>query len=91
MKPQSNLIRVVGLLVVLGSMLSVQTVLAQSPGRTAGGSGGLPQGCACWAEGADCLFGETGGCSVVCASEECTCKSGSCRLGFPVAARCSCG
>jgi hypothetical protein len=46
--------------------------------------------CTCVAEGANCLFGDAGGCSVSCPAGNCDCNGASCRLGFPVGSHCRC-
>ncbi len=51
----------------------------------------LPDGgCTCTAEGADCFFGEAGGCSVTCPENNCVCKGAYCTFGFPHASKCYC-
>jgi hypothetical protein len=72
---------------VLG--LTSLSLEAQMGGKDSHRSDG--KGCSCQAEGADCLFGDVGGCSVACSTDNCKCQSGGCRLGFPVGAKCSCG
>ncbi len=48
-------------------------------------------GSMCQAEGAECLFGNAGGCAVFCEpGQKAHCEGAWCFLGFPRAAKCYC-
>jgi len=83
---KTYLIRGMGLVLAL-SLTSVAVGAQRRPPS----GGELEDRCACTAEGADCLFGNSGGCAVTCPGSNCSCSSASCRFGFPFAAHCSCG
>ena len=47
--------------------------------------------CGCTADGASCLFGVAGGCSIYCPPGiNCSCSGGGCFLGFPQGSTCKC-
>ena len=48
------------------------------------------QRCACWGEGADCLFGNASSCHIHCPGDSCSCSGAYCRFGFPFGSNCHC-
>ena len=84
--------KILGSIVIVAALV-LSMALAPAQGKRRPVPGGLEPDdrCTCSAQGARCMFGESGGCSVSCPPGwQCQCDGGSCFVGFPTGSSCGC-